>query len=206
MRGPPSVRAALAACALAVACPALADDDASDEKLHEAFAAGLGHELAGAGALGVRRFGRTLMLTGELEGRDDLAPLELTCMLCTSDEALRSAQSAGATLARRAGGSGKAPTPLSEIPKSAEPDPRPLWVPTLLTGLGLAAAAAGTALLLLDGDCASTRIDAERHCAELHDLAPAGWSLVGVGAASAVTGLVLFLLFAGDEEPAGGEA
>lgn len=206
MRALPAVRAALAACALAVAGPALAQDEASDEQLREAFATGLGRELAGAGALDVQRFGRTLMLTGALEGRDELEPLELTCMLCTDEEALRSAQSAGASLARRVGGVGSPPAPLTQIPAGAEPDPRPLWLPALLTGLGLAAAAAGTALLLLDGDCASTTIDAERHCSRVHDLAPAGWSLVGVGAASALTGVVLFLLFAGDEEPAGGEA
>jgi hypothetical protein len=195
----------LAACALAVAGPAIAEDETADEQLHEAFAVGLGEELAGAGTLDVRRFGRTLMLTGALGGRDDLAPLELTCMLCTVEEAQRSARSAGATLARRAGGSGSPPAPL-QVPASAEPDPRPLWLPALLTGLGVAAAAAGTALLLLDGDCASTTIDAERHCSQVHDLAPAGWSLVGVGAASALTGAVLFFLFAGDEQPAGDES
>lgn len=57
------------------------------------------------------------------------------------------------------------------------------------SGVGLALAAAGSALLLLDGDCA-TFPDATGHCGELHRLAPAGWSLVGTGAAAVLFGVV----------------
>jgi hypothetical protein len=198
----PSLAAPLALVLMALACPAFADQDVSDADLESEFRTGLGDELASEGSIDVRRFGRTLIFEGALSGRDDVDPLELTCMLCTADEALQSARTAGATLAERAG---TAVDPLDEVPVVAEPRTRPVWVPTLLSGVGLAAAAAGTALLLLDGDCASTTIDAAGHCSRVHDLAPAGWGLVGLGAASVVTGVVLFVLFAGDEEPAGAE-
>jgi hypothetical protein len=56
-------------------------------------------------------------------------------------------------------------------------------------GLGLALAAAGTALLFLDGDCA-TAPDATGRCDKLHRLAPLGWSFVGTGAAAVLFGVV----------------
>jgi hypothetical protein len=72
----------------------------------------------------------------------------------------------------------------------------------LLGGLGVAAAAAGTALVLLDDRCASTQVDAAGHCAKLHDTGPAGWALVGVGAASLIAGLIVLIVdrAAGDDE------
>jgi len=188
---------------LAFAFPAFADEEISDTEIEAAFAFGLGDEFVGDATFEVKRFGRTLLLTGALTGRDDLSPLELTCMLCTPQEALQSAQSAGASLAEQSGLGGN--PPLSEVPTSAEPEPRPLWIPTVLTGLGVAAVAAGTALLLLDGDCASTEVDADGDCRQVHDSAPVGWGVLSAGAISVVTGVVLFVLFAGDEQPAGDE-
>lgn len=194
----------LALAVLAVALPALADEDVSDAEIEEAFAVGLGDRFSGEAMLDVLRYGRTLVLRGSLAGADDTGALELTCMLCTADEALRSARSVGADLAAQAGQGGN--PPLTEVPASAEPEPRPLWIPTLLTGLGVAAAAAGTALLLLDGDCASTAVDRDGDCRQLHDLAPVGWGAVSAGVVSVVTGVVLFFLFAGDEQPGGDDS
>jgi hypothetical protein len=126
--------------------------------------------------------------------RQRVATLEFTCLLCTADATLALAPAAAAASTETGGGT------RSGLPDgTAEPREQPLWIPTLVVGLGVAAAAAGSALLLLDGDCASTRVDAAGHCAQIHDLAPAGWSLVGVGAAAAVTGIVLLILYAGDE-------
>jgi hypothetical protein len=194
MRPPRSALLALAL--LALAPPALADD-VSDEDIEEAFATGLGAGFEGEATLDLERYGRTLVLRGARAGAPDPSPIELTCMLCSVDEALGAARSMGAELAGRAEQGGDPSFP--DLPPGAEPEPRPLWVPTLLTGIGVAAAAAGTALLLLDGDCASTRIDAEGDCSQIHDLAPAGWGMVSAGAVSVVTGVVLFILFAGEE-------
>lgn len=69
------------------------------------------------------------------------------------------------------------------------------------SGLGLALAAAGTAFLLLDGDCA-TPPDAAGHCDELHHLAPFGWSFVGAGAAAVVFGVVYGIAASRGEEAA----
>lgn len=200
----PPCSAALALALLAFALPAFADEEVSDEEIEEAFAVGLGAGFEGEATLDLKRFGRTLLLRGALAGASDPDPIELTCMLCAADEVIVAAREMGAELADRTG-QGDDP-PLTEIPARAEPEARPLWVPTLLTGLGVAAAAAGTALLLLDGDCASTRIDAEGDCSQVHDLGPGGWGLVSVGAVSLVTGVVLFIVFAGDEPAAGDDS
>jgi hypothetical protein len=76
----------------------------------------------------------------------------------------------------------------AEMEKSA-PSHRALRLSIASGGLGLALAAAGTALLLLDGDCASVP-DATGHCDKLHHLAPLGWSFVGTGAAAVLFGVV----------------
>jgi hypothetical protein len=68
--------------------------------------------------------------------------------------------------------------------------PRPLRVALAAGGAGLAMAAAGTALLLLDGDCATTRLNSDGECGALHDLAPLGWSLVGTGVAAVLFGVL----------------
>jgi len=200
----PLLSAPLALAILAHALPALADEGVSDTVIEEAFAVGLGDGFVGDATLDIERHGRTLVLRGALAGGGEGGSLELTCMLCTADEAALSARTMGADLAERAGSGGN--SPIDELPAAAEPEPRPLWIPTLLTGLGVAAMAAGTALLLLDGDCASTEIDRDRDCREVHDLAPAGWGTLSAGAVSLVTGVLLFFLFAGDAEPAGDEA
>jgi len=188
-------------CSVLCAQAALAEELPSDEELEAAFAAGIGGEPSARGALEVRRYGRTLLLSATRGPDPEQAPLELVCMLCTADEALREARTAGEALVGRDDGAGDTPPPR-DMPEP-ESEPRPLWVPTLLVGLGLSAAAAGTSLLLLDGDCASTTVDAQGHCSQVHALGPAGWAALSVGAVSAVTGAVLFFLFAGDE-PAGG--
>ena len=74
--------------------------------------------------------------------------------------------------------------------KDEHPAPRPIRVALSSGGIGLALAAAGTSLLLLDGDCATTRRNTAGECATVHDLAPIGWSLVSAGAAAAVFGVV----------------
>ena len=199
----PPCSALLALALLVIAQPAFADDDVTDADIEAAFAVGLGDGFAGDATLDLERYGHTLVLRGALAGVADSRSLELTCMLCAADEASRAARSIGAALAEQAGQIGN--PPLSDFPAAAEPRAHPLWLPTLLSGLGVAAAAAGTALLLLDGDCASTTVDAEGDCSQIHDLAPAGWGLVGAGAASLVTGVVLFIVFAGDEPLPGDE-
>lgn len=64
----------------------------------------------------------------------------------------------------------------------------------VLGGLGVAAAAVGTTLLVLHDDCASARVDRSGNCAELHDTGPLGWSFLGAGAASLTAGLVVLLI------------
>jgi predicted secreted protein len=56
----------------------------------------------------------------------------------------------------------------------------------LLGGLGLTAAAIGGVFLWLDDSCAT------ENCEYLHDLAPAGWTLVSMGVAAEI-GLLLWL-------------
>jgi hypothetical protein len=73
--------------------------------------------------------------------------------------------------------------------KAISPRHRTVRVAIASGGLGLALAAAGTALLLLDGDCA-TAPDATGRCDKLHHLAPLGWSFVGTGAAAVLFGVV----------------
>jgi hypothetical protein len=70
-------------------------------------------------------------------------------------------------------------------------------------GLGLALAAAGTAFLLLDGDCA-TAPDATGRCDKLHHLAPLGWSFVGTGAAAVLFGVVYGIASSRAESPSPG--
>jgi len=84
------------------------------------------------------------------------------------------------------------------------PRHRAARVAILSSGLGLALAAAGTALLLLDGDCASVP-DATGHCDKLHHLAPLGWSFVGTGAAAVLFGIVYGIAASRNEEPASWE-
>jgi hypothetical protein len=74
--------------------------------------------------------------------------------------------------------------------KAETPKPRPLRVALAASGLGLALAAAGTAFLLLDGHCATTRVDAAGRCEEIQSLAPLGWSFVGAGAAAVLFGVI----------------
>jgi hypothetical protein len=190
---------------LFVSIPAAADEADGDDQLGDAFLLGLGEAHADGATLDVERHGRTLILSGALADSADAEPLELVCMLCTRFEAAARARTLGQSLAERADGEGMTLTDATGLPEVEASQARPLWLPTLLTGLGVAAAAAGTALLLLDGDCASTRTDGDGDCAQVHDLAPAGWGAVGVGATSVVTGIVLFVLFAGDAETGEGD-
>jgi len=96
-----------------------------------------------------------------------------------------------------------------DIGEPTELDPSRARLPVLLAGLGLAVAAAGGALLGFDGGCASTTVDADGDCSEVHDLLAAGWALVSAGAAAAVAGVAIGIARApsrgaGSEEPEGG--
>jgi len=91
----------------------------------------------------------------------------------------------------------------SEMEETA-PLRRTVRVSVASGGLGLALAAAGTALLLLDGDCATVP-DATGRCAKLHHLAPLGWSFVGTGAAAVLFGIVYGIAASRNEEPASWE-
>ena len=71
-----------------------------------------------------------------------------------------------------------------------------LRVGVVMTGLGAALAAAGTTMLVFDGGCAAPRVDDSGNCQTVHDLAPAGWSLLGAGAASLVSGIVAVIVSA----------
>jgi len=75
-----------------------------------------------------------------------------------------------------------------------ETKPRPLRIALFAGGMGLAFAAAGTAFLLLDGDCATTRLNADGKCESSHHLAPLGWSFVSAGAAAVVFGVLYGVL------------
>lgn len=74
--------------------------------------------------------------------------------------------------------------------RAARAEPRPLRAAIAVTGAGAALAAAGTALLLMDGECATTRVDPAGRCERIHSLAPLGWSVAGAGAAAFVLGVV----------------
>ena len=72
-------------------------------EVDRAFLIGLGRasDKGPEGEIRVSRYGRTLLMTGTLTGRD--VKEEITCVLCTSEEALTAARSLGAVLAARSG-------------------------------------------------------------------------------------------------------
>lgn len=83
---------------------------------------------------------------------------------------------------------------LDTIP--LDPYPRRLRGGVIIAGMGVALAAAGAALTALDGDCASTTVDSAGNCRDVHQLAPAGWSMVGTGCAAFVAGVVTAIVSA----------
>ncbi len=181
---------AMTAAALLASRPAGAGDD---DALERAFRAGLGSGSAADARLVLRRAGTSLELRAEGKEGDGL---RLTCLLCTATEQEARAFELGATLARGgipADGQGDPGLPATglQIRRTGLGTAR---LPILLGGAGLALAAAATALLLFDGECASPERDATGNCAALHDLAPVGWPLLGTGAAAIVTAIVLWIL------------
>jgi hypothetical protein len=182
-----------AVLALAVAVwldsgPAAAQDDPA---LETAFLAGLGdHPAPGNGRLLVRRAGTSVELGADGD------ELRLTCLLCSPAEQAARAFELGARLTL--GGAGAEPgggigLRAADLP-AREADRGSPRLPILVGGAGVALAAAGTVLLLFDGECASARSDAAGNCAALHDLAPAGWSLAGTGVAAVVSAVLLWVL------------
>ena len=192
--------------AVLAARPALATQDDAD--LERAFHDGLG-ERSGAEPprLVIRRAGASLELMAEEE---DGEGLRLVCLLCTANEQAARARQLGA----RISGGDPGATDLDRDPDAGagrgDLPPGPVdrsWprLPLLVGGAGLALALAGTVLLLFDGDCASPERDAAGNCATLHDLAPAGWTLAGTGAAAVVTAVLLWVLGDGVSGESGGE-
>ncbi|HUT79040.1 MAG TPA: hypothetical protein VM285_15180, partial [Polyangia bacterium] len=184
----------IAALAVAVAVgfvsgPARAGED--DAALEQAFFAGLGDQPApGNGRLIVRRAGTSVELGADGD------ELRLTCLLCSPVEQAVRARELGARLALggdRAEDGGGPGLRATDLPAQGTGRGSPR-LPILLGGAGVALAAAGTVLLLFDGDCASTRRDTAGNCAALHDLAPAGWSLAATGAAAVVTAVLIWIL------------
>jgi hypothetical protein len=60
----------------------------------------------------------------------------------------------------------------------------------LLGGLGATAAALGGVFLWLDGRCATASVDLSGQCAQQHNLAPAGWTLLSAGILAEVALLI----------------
>lgn len=166
------------------------------DEMERAFKLGMGRASKdGAPAeILILTYGRTLLMKGAIPGRG--IQEELSCLLCTKDEALTAARGLGAALAAKSG----LPKPEEEVDlhsgvvSGGYDRAARITAAAVVGGLGLGAVATGSIFLWLDGNCSTNMTDpATGRCAEDHELTAPGLALV-IGGALAET-LLIWLLW-----------